>query len=167
MDSASYEDSTRHTPTFSPVSSSKMSASVDFRAGSTASGGLVVVGVEVGVAWRPRATSSRAPRWRSRQRRLQHVMAEFPVRRQIVWRKNRETYLSKHGSYGIAVELQARGNDNATSCNSCTRGAGPFETGCVSFSSGYGPGNKVPFGGACANCFWGGQGGRCTLRVGG
>ncbi|OAF54303.1 hypothetical protein VC83_06610 [Pseudogymnoascus destructans] len=98
---------------------------------------------------------------------VQHVMAEFPVRRQIVWRKNRETDLSKHGSYGIAVEVQARGNDNATPCNSCARGAGPFETGCVSFSSGYGPGNKVPFGGACANCFWGGQGGRCTLRVGG
>jgi hypothetical protein len=98
---------------------------------------------------------------------VQHVVAEHPVRRQIIWRKNRETDLSKHGSYGIAVEVQARGNHNATPCNSCARGAGPFKTGCVSFSSGYGPGNKIPFGGACANCFWGGQGGRCTLRVGG
>jgi hypothetical protein len=98
---------------------------------------------------------------------VQHVVAEHPVRRQIIWRKNREADLSKHHSYGIAVEIQARGNHNAAPCNSCARGAGPFDTGCVSFSSGYGPGAKVPFGGACANCFWGGQGGRCTLRVGG
>ncbi len=98
---------------------------------------------------------------------MRYVEAEHPVRRQIIWRKNRETDLARHPSYGIAVEMQARGNLNATPCNSCARGAGPFETGCVSFSTGYGPENKVPFGGACANCFWGGQGGRCTLRVGG
>lgn len=98
---------------------------------------------------------------------VQHVVAEYPVRRQIIWRKNRETDLSKHSSYGIAVEMQARGDLNTTPCNSCARGAGPFDTGCASFSAGYGPGMKVPFGGACANCFWGGQGGRCTLRVGG
>lgn len=86
---------------------------------------------------------------------------------QIIWRPNRETDLSKHTSYGIAVELQARGNLNEPACNSCTRGAGPFSTGCVSFAAEYGPGRKVPFGGSCANCFWGGQGGRCSLRVGG
>ncbi|OBT74289.1 hypothetical protein VF21_07379 [Pseudogymnoascus sp. 05NY08] len=72
-----------------------------------------------------------------------------------------------HTSYGIAVELQARGNINEPPYNSCNRGAGPFATGCISFSAEYGPGKKVPFGGSCANCFWGGQGGRCSLRVSG
>ena len=48
-----------------------------------------------------------------------------------------------------------------------TCGAGPFSTGCVSFAAEYGPGRKVLFRGSCANCFWVGQGGRCSLRVGG
>lgn len=98
---------------------------------------------------------------------MQHITNNFPVRNQIIWRPNRQKDLATHSSYGIAVELQARGNLNEPSCNSCTRGAGPFATGCVSFSAEYGPSKKVPFGGSCANCFWGGQGGRCSLRVGG
>ncbi|OBT81799.1 hypothetical protein VE02_10205 [Pseudogymnoascus sp. 03VT05] len=36
---------------------------------------------------------------------VQHVVAEYPVQRQMKWRPNRETDLSKHGSYGIAVEM--------------------------------------------------------------
>ncbi|KFY83145.1 hypothetical protein V498_08275, partial [Pseudogymnoascus sp. VKM F-4517 (FW-2822)] len=98
---------------------------------------------------------------------LRHIEAEYPVARQLRWRPKRETDLARHPSYGIAAEMQARGNNNATPCNSCSRDAGPFDTGCVSFSRAYGPDGKVPFGGACANCFWGGQGSRCSLRVGG
>lgn len=50
---------------------------------------------------------------------MQYIMDTFPVRNQITWRGNRETDLAKHTSYGIAVEMQARGNINATPCNSC------------------------------------------------
>ncbi|OBT41074.1 hypothetical protein VE00_10301 [Pseudogymnoascus sp. WSF 3629] len=137
-----------------------MSASVDFRAGSTASGGLGGAGGSGGRGggrggrgggggrggrggkghYTPKgdfvtSTTLAIEAKKTNTADVQHVVAEHP-----------------HHSYGIAVEIQARGNHNATPCNSCARGAGPFDTGCVSFSSGYGLGTK---------------GGRCTLRVGG
>ncbi|OBT84924.1 hypothetical protein VE02_06637 [Pseudogymnoascus sp. 03VT05] len=137
-----------------------MSASVDFRAGSTASRGLggggggrrggrgggrggrggkdhytpkndFVTSTTVAIEAKKTATAD-----------LRHIKAKHPVRRQLIWRKNRETNLARHPSYGIAVEMQARGNLNATPCNSCSQGAGPFETGCASFSAGYSPKNK-------------------------
>ncbi|OBT60263.1 hypothetical protein VE03_10510, partial [Pseudogymnoascus sp. 23342-1-I1] len=120
-------------------------SSVDFRAGSTASGGLGGGdggrrGGRGGGSGRGRggrggrghytpkgdfvtSTTLAIEAKKTNTADVQHIVAEHPVRRQIVWRKNRETDLSKHGSYGIAVELQARGNDNATPCNSCARGA--------------------------------------------
>lgn len=98
---------------------------------------------------------------------LVHVQAAHPVQRQLVWRPTREKDLALHGSYGLAAEIQMRGTLNATPCRSCAQGAGPFGNGCVSFWSGYGREGKIPFGGACACCFWGGQGSRCSLRAGG
>ncbi|KFY31379.1 hypothetical protein V493_01166 [Pseudogymnoascus sp. VKM F-4281 (FW-2241)] len=140
-----------------------MSSSVDFRAGSTASragGGRGGRGGGRGRGgcggskghYKPKdnfttSTTQAIEAKKTATADIQHITSNYPVRNQIIWRKNRETDLSRHIS--------------------CACGAGPFESGCISFSAGYGPGDKVPFGGACANCFWGGQGGRCSLRVGG
>ena len=100
---------------------------------------------------------------------LAHIQSEHPVRRELVWKENRERPANTHPLYPPAIELQLRGNANNPPCNSCARGAGPFANGCVSFhqADAADNGGKVPFIGACANCYWGGQGPRCSLRVGG
>ena len=102
-------------------------------------------------------------------RDITHVREKHPVRREIKWNANRQLDPSKHSSYPGAIEMQLRGNLNRDPCASCSKGAGPFADGCVSFRDTDAPENngRVPFGGSCANCFWGGQGSRCTLRVGG
>lgn len=100
---------------------------------------------------------------------LAHIQSQHPVRRELKWKENREKSPDAHPSYPLAVEIQLRGNPNNPPCDSCIRSAGPFANGCVSFGREDAADNngRIPFAGVCANCFWGGQGSRCSLRVGG
>ena len=104
----------------------------------------------------------------------------FAVRRELHWRPGRITDPRKspvdfndHESYPNAVMLQIHGleNKDSAACVSCQRNGGPFDE-CVSFD----PNEEFPdrlagedplFNGVCGNCFWGGQGSGCSLRVSG
>jgi len=74
-------------------------------------------------------------------------------------------HFKSHSSYGPSLVIQSLGSLNAQPCRSCANGAGVFD-GCVSFQD-YAPSEMKLFRGTCANCFWGGQGRRCSLREGG
>lgn len=98
---------------------------------------------------------------------LARVRDTLPVRNQVIFKKGRELNLANHSSYRPASEIQLRGRSNPAPCGSCVKGNGPFEGGCISFGNEDGVDGKAPFKGVCGNCFWGGQGYRCSLRSGG
>jgi Protein of unknown function (DUF3716) len=98
---------------------------------------------------------------------LLSIRASIPVRNQIAFKDGREQPLTKHSLYIPAAEIQLRGVLNSVPCASCQKGAGPFEGGCISFTNEDGQNGEAPYKGSCGNCYWGGQGYRCTLRVGG
>jgi Protein of unknown function (DUF3716) len=100
---------------------------------------------------------------------MAHIQKEYPVRRELKWKEGREKAFDSHHTVPPAVELQLRGESNNPPCASCVRGGGPFSGGCVSFHQHDAADNNgnVPFLGSCANCYIGGQGVRCSLRVGG
>ena len=87
------------------------------------------------------------------------------MKREPRFRLGCEKELSSHVSYAGAFEIQSRGDTNNTPCSSCARNSGPFSNGCVSFEKRND--GKALFNGVCGNCFWGGQGRRCTYRTGG
>jgi len=101
----------------------------------------------------------------------------LPIQRNFLWRERFPDgarvprNFAHHPSHGPAGILQLYGNFERAGedrCAKCVRGNGPFEE-CVSFDprlplDGY---SEVPFGGACANCFWDGQGSGCNKRVAG
>jgi len=96
------------------------------------------------------------------------ILAGKSVLRDLKWKVDkegvsRETPFENHTSYPIAAGIQIKGEVNEEPCGSCSKGAGPFEGGCISASAE----EKKLFKGVCGNCFWGGQGIRCTVREGG
>jgi hypothetical protein len=78
--------------------------------------------------------------------------------------------LTEHYTYEPATLAQTRGTLRADRCTSCAKGNGRFVS-CCSFDLSHG-GPRAKKGiplllGACGNCYWGGQAGRCSFKIGG
>ena len=83
------------------------------------------------------------------------ALAALPRVRGIVLRPSRAVNWAR-GVNQEAVLAQTRGAPPPTPCASCARGAGPFTT-CVVVAE--------RLGGSCANCHYGSEGTRCSLRA--
>ncbi|KAK0127159.1 hypothetical protein ONS96_006712 [Cadophora gregata f. sp. sojae] len=102
---------------------------------------------------------------------------DFPFQREAVPARDSILALKNNPSYSQSGIIQSYGKVNLGDdvCSCCARVFASGRTrswkGCVSFPidlkyPGRAPGS-VPFLGQCANCHWGSQGWKCSLRVGG
>lgn len=102
---------------------------------------------------------------------------EFPFQREAEPAKESILALKNNPSYSQSGIIQSYGRENFGDdiCSCC---AGVFASGrtrtwkgCVSFPIDLTypdrPDGSVPFLGQCANCHWGSQGWKCSLRIGG
>ena len=102
---------------------------------------------------------------------------EFPFQREAEPAKESILALKNNPSYSQSGIIQSYGRENFGDdiCSCC---AGVFASGrtrtwkgCVSFPTDLTypdrPDGSIPFLGQCANCHWGSQGWKCSLRIGG